>query len=206
MSYRKYSIPVLDPLEWYERTASGYRQYRDHLTSFDHNIYTRFLPRDISHCDILDVGAGDGRVYEYFKNRHFRSYTVMDISPAMLEQLRASNVHKVVADMNETRPLTDSAYDISLCFFVLEYVTDLQDFFAECYRVLRQEGMLIFSYFYQRREFVFGHADEQYKIEQSVHTYDHIREALEYNFFTIEELPLRDKGRVVGYIYSCSKR
>lgn len=136
------------------------------MTSFDHNIFTRFLPRDVSQCDILDIGAGDGRVYDYFQDRRFRSYTAMDISPAMLAQLRASNVTKVVADMNEIWPFADASYDVLLSFFALEYVTDLQDFFAQAYRVMRQDAIFVFSYFYQRREFVFGHADEQYKIEQ----------------------------------------
>lgn len=120
----------------------------------------------MSHCDILDIGAGDGRVYDYFQDRRFRSYTAMDISPAMLTQLRASNVTKVVADMNEIRPFADLSYDVLLSFFALEYVTDLQDFFTQAYRVMRQDAIFVFSYFYQRREFVFGHADEQYKIEQ----------------------------------------
>lgn len=161
------------------------------------------LPRDTSSCDILDIGAGDGRTYEYFKHRAFKSYTAFDLSPAMLAQCRASNVIKIVGDMNERRPLLDTSYDVLISFFTLEYVTDLQDFFAEAYRVMRQDGIFIFSYFHQRREFVFGHAETQYKIEQSVHSYDHIREALEYNFFTVEEIALRDGAKIVGYVYGC---
>ncbi len=154
-------------------------------------------------CDILDIGAGDGRTYEYFKHRPCKSYTAFDLSPAMLAQFKASNVIKIEWDMNERRPLLDSSYDVLLSFFTLEYVTDLQDFFAEAYRVMRQDGIFVFSYFHQRREFIFGHADTQYKIEQSVHSYDHIREALEYNFFTVEEIALRDGAKIVGYVYGC---
>ena len=56
MSY-EIRTAIVDPKTGYDKAANQYHQYREHLDSFDKGMFVKFLPRDLSHCDILDVGA-----------------------------------------------------------------------------------------------------------------------------------------------------
>lgn len=92
-----------------------------------------------------------------------------------------------------------------MAFFFFEYINSLYEFFEDLARVLKPGGTLVATYFYQRNAFVFGHGDESFKIAREPHTYDDLKKAAEYAFFTIEETPIIDHGKTVGYIYVFTK-
>jgi predicted TPR repeat methyltransferase len=66
-----------------------------------------------------------------FRERGCASYTAIDISKAMLDRFRASDVIKICTDLNARfiETITPNHYDAICCFFVLEYITDLEAFF-----------------------------------------------------------------------------
>lgn len=155
MSYRKHSVPQLTSAIGFDKASVFYKQYWDHLTSVDGDRFLRYLPRSLKGISILDIGAGDGRIFEHFKNSEFGRYIALDISQKMLDHFRASQVEKICTDASENMPLDDESIDLALAFFFFEYMNSLQEFFQEVYRVLKPGGTFVATYFYQRNSFVF---------------------------------------------------
>jgi ubiquinone/menaquinone biosynthesis C-methylase UbiE len=155
VSYRKFTTPQLDSKTGFNKAAKDYHTYRNHLNSVDQNRFLRFLPRSLNDKVILDIGSGDGRIFEHFKNIEFGRYIALDISEDMLRLFRASQIEKICANCSEYIPLDDDSVDLALAFFLFEYITTLQDFFEEVYRVLKPGGTFVATYFYQRNSFVF---------------------------------------------------
>lgn len=206
MSYRKFTTPQLDSKTGFNKAAKDYHTYRDHLTSVDQNRFLRFLPRSLKDKVILDIGSGDGRVFEHFKNIDFARYIALDISEDMLKLFRTSQIEKICADASEYIPLEDESVDLAIAFFFFEYITTLQEFFEEVYRVLKPGGTFVATYFYQRNSFVFWHGDDSFKVAREPHTYDQIQKAAEYAFFDVEAVPLIDQYKTMGNIYVFSKK
>lgn len=205
MSYRKFTTPQLDSKTGFNKAAKDYHTYRSHLTSVDHNRFLRFLPRSINDKVILDIGSGDGRIFEHFKNINFKRYIALDIAEDMLKLFRSSQIEKICADCSEDIPLDDESVDLALAFFFFEYITTLQEFFEEVYRVLKPWGSFVATYFYQRNAFVRWHGDESFKVAREPHTYDQIQKAAEYAFFSVEAVPVIEQHKTLWYIYVFSK-
>lgn len=55
-------------------------------------------------------------------------------------------------------------------FFLLEHIEDIEFFFSEAYRVLKQNGQLLIGHFLQRRLFTRNINAKRFKIEQFPHT------------------------------------
>lgn len=90
--------------------------------------------------DIIDIGAGDGRIYKILqgKNYTFNSYTACDISEKLLHlHPDAGRVKKIVCDLEDTLPLEDQSFDLAFSFFVLEHISDLNHLFMEMERILK---------------------------------------------------------------------
>ncbi len=205
MSYRKFTTPVLDSKTGFDKASKEYRTYRDHLTSVDTNRFLRFLPRKLTEITILDLWCGDGRIFDHFKNIDFGRYIALDNSEEMLKAFRSSQVEKICADCSLHIPLDDETVDLTMAFFLFEYITDLDNFFQEVYRVMRPWATFIASYFFQRNAFVFWHGDESFKIGREAHTYEEIAKAAEYAFFSVEAVPLIDQHKIMGNIYVFTK-
>lgn len=72
---------------------------------------------------MLDIGAGDARMYKYFQDKSVR-YVAMDIADKLLKRGPA-RIEKVVGDIEGEWPFVDGEFDIELCFFVLLHISDL---------------------------------------------------------------------------------
>jgi len=44
------------------------------------------LPRETKDLDVIDLGAGDGRIYDQLKKYSFKSYTACDIAEKLLKR------------------------------------------------------------------------------------------------------------------------
>ena len=99
---------------------------------------------------IVDIGAGTGRGAALLKARYPKAQ-VLAIDPAV-PMLQAARHHSTwrkpflrVAGTATTLPLADHSVDIlhsNLCF---QWINDLAALFAECVRVLKPDGILVFS-------------------------------------------------------------
>jgi ubiquinone/menaquinone biosynthesis C-methylase UbiE len=205
MSYRKFTTPQLDSKTAFNKASKNYHTYRNHLNSVDKNRFLRFLPRSLKDKVIVDIGAGDGRIFEHFKNTDFKDYIAIDIAEDMLKLFRSSQVKKICNDCSEVISLDDQSVDLVMAFFFFEYITTLKEFFEEAYRILKPWGTFVATYFYQRNAFVWWHWDDSFKVAREPHTYDQIEKAAEYAFFSVEAVPVIEQHKTLWYIYVFSK-
>jgi len=204
MSYRKTKIPVVGSKQGYNDAAKLYKSFHAELQTYDKGLFQRFLPRTITGKAVLDIGAGDSRLYKYFQDKQVR-YVAMDIAEKLLKR-SPSRVEKVEADIEETWPFADGEFGIELCFFVLLHITELKHFFSEAYRVLEDGGVLIVLQNYQRRSYEFElPGTKKYKIEDRSHSHNDIMRSAEKAFFTGEYIPLIEKDTAIGMLYCFTK-
>lgn len=99
---------------------------------------------------ILDLGCGTGVMSRELTRRYKKAEVIgLDLAPAMLAQARRrkgwfSKQRFVCADA-ERLPLADDSVDMILSNLTIQWCSDLDTLFAECRRVLRPGGMLMFS-------------------------------------------------------------
>jgi S-adenosylmethionine-dependent methyltransferase len=96
--------------------------------------------------DVLDVGGGTGEIaLDLAREGH--AVTLLDISPAMIEQAQSHcaglNVKFVCATADQIPALFDcESFDLVLCHSLLEFVEDPQAMLGQLMRVLRADGLL----------------------------------------------------------------
>jgi ubiquinone/menaquinone biosynthesis C-methylase UbiE len=112
---------------------------------------------------------------------------------------------QVIANLEKKLPLPNDSFDIAVCFFTLEHLENIDNFFAEVYRILRPEGKLFIGHFFQRREFERTAKNRNFKIRQFKRTTSEVAEKATENFFQTEVLPLYDKADHTGDLLICTK-
>lgn len=215
MWYDSKHIEILDPKTWYNLIANEYKQYHDHLTSFDKWFFFTLLPRESKELDIIDIGAGDGRIYKILqdKNYQFKSFTACDISEKLLQQHPdAGKVVKVICDLEDTLPWEDESFDLAFSFFVLEHIADLDNIFKEMERILRPArpgggpwSKRIIGHFLQRREFIWKKDANSFKIRLYNHRLQDIEKIGHKNLFNVTNYPIYEKWNLLWYIIECAK-
>ena len=130
MTYQSKHILIKDPKEGYNAVADQYGTFHEHLNDFDRWFFLRLLPRETKTLDVIDLGAGDGRIYKQLQKYPFKSFTACDIAEKLLKKHPDKNVKKIVCDLEAPLPFPDEAFDLALCFFVLEHIEDLDNFFV----------------------------------------------------------------------------
>ena len=100
---------------------------------------------------VLDLGAGTGYCTKLLERRYPKARILLaDVAPAMLATARAgarrffSRRGYVCADASAL-PLAGASIDLIVSSLTLQWCEDLGAVFAECARVLRPGGLLLFS-------------------------------------------------------------
>lgn len=204
MTYDSHHTPVYDPAQGYNLIAKEYKQYHQHLDSFEKWIFQKFIPRDTENARIIDLGAGDWRIYKYFKNFPHKTYTACDIAEKLLDE-HPGNVHKIICDLNNTLPCQDKWYTIATSFFVIEYIQNTEAFFNEVYRILDAWWRYILWYFLQKRLFTHRVDNKEFRIKQYTHDPDTIDTELESCWFSVYREEVREKDTLLWYIRVAEK-
>ena len=114
----------------------------------DREILDRFAQMVGKDASVCDLGCGPGQVARYLKSKDLKSFGI-DISPGMIERASLLNpdLEFQVGDMRAL-PLPDNALDGVAAFYSLIHIgkKDLPRVFLEIKRVLRPEGLLLFSF------------------------------------------------------------
>ncbi len=128
----------------YENAATLQRQVADELLS-------RLETFPLQPTVVLDLGSGPGRSTAALK-RKFRRATViaLDLAPGMLDQARRHErlfrrFERICADATRL-PLGGSTVDVIFSSLMLQWC-DLDAAFAEARRVLKPDGLFLFSTF-----------------------------------------------------------
>jgi ubiquinone/menaquinone biosynthesis C-methylase UbiE len=106
-------------------------------------VYEGFVRRHIRPDAItLDLGCGAGGVMELFSNQVARSVGI-DPHLSSLQQNRAVNLKRVNGTAL-TLPFAPCTFDLVVCSWVLEHVTEPARVFSEISRVLKAGGHFVF--------------------------------------------------------------
>lgn len=207
MSYKKPVIPVLEPQEGYDRLGKDYAQYHAHLNSFDKGSFMRMMPRSLEWLSILELGAGDGRVFSYLKNLPFKRFVATDSSEVLLKRHPGiSWVEKIVCNMEEELPFQDQEFDLVLTFFVFEHITKLKELFERVDRILKPWGTRVVGHYLHRREYPFKDKQGDFKIRHEKWKFEQLEEYADRVFFDYSFLDVVEKGALLGRIYRFEKK
>lgn len=140
----------------FEKAASTY----DAAAVLQREIGNRLLERlDYIHFQpqrILDVGAGTGICsYQLAEQYKESEVFILDFATAMLQQARQkrswrqrwSSRYQYLTGDAASLPLADNSVDMIFSNLALQWCEDLTQVFAEFRRVLKPDGMLLFSTF-----------------------------------------------------------
>ena len=131
----------------YDRAAVVQREIGKRL--LERLSLTRLTPKWI-----LDIGAGTGAI-GYALSRHYRQARIIDLDIAehMLDEARRATPYLArwfgkrafICGEAEQLPLGTASFDLVLSNLTLQWCADPDRVFAECQRVLRPGGLLMFS-------------------------------------------------------------
>lgn len=99
---------------------------------------------------LLDLGCGTGVMSRELTRRYKKAEVIcLDLASAMLKQARRrtgwfSKQRFICADA-EALPLADDSVDMIISNLTIQWCEDLDSLFAECRRVLRPGGLMMFS-------------------------------------------------------------
>lgn len=133
-----------DAAQHYDAHAALQREVADRLLG--RLDYTKIAP-----SRVLDLGAGTGYCTGQLERRYPKARIILaDIAPAMLATARVgarrffSRRSYVCGDAGAL-PLAEASIDLIVSSLTLQWCEDLGAVFAECARVLRPGGLLLFS-------------------------------------------------------------
>lgn len=100
--------------------------------------------------DVLEIGCGDARncVEMAFRGARVTGVDVSDAQIALARQrveAAGVSVRLLRADAADLSPLPDTSFDAIVSIYVFPYVAAMADCLAECARLLRPGGRLIFA-------------------------------------------------------------
>lgn len=131
----------------YDRWADIYDHEANPLIALEEPVVREALG-EVAGLAILDLGCGTGR-HALWLARAGARVTAVDFSEGMLAQARrkpgAEAVHFLAHDLRQPLPFADHEFDRVVSGLVLEHLMDLEPFFAEVRRVLREPGRAVVS-------------------------------------------------------------
>lgn len=205
MGYDKAHVKVLDPKEGYDLVVQEYKKYRTWLDDFYRLDFNSFLDRSDRKINIIDLWGGDGRLYQKLHTLNYENYIACDISQKFLKRY-PGKVEKIVCDLDSKFPFDSNFFDLAVSFFVIEHISDLENFLSESYRILKVWWKLVLWYFLQNREFVWKFDWKSFKIKMYKHRIDEIKAIAENCFFDVSLSPVYEKSILSWYIIVCEKK
>lgn len=135
----------------FDRASAGYEATAVLQASVADELLGRLDPFGLRPGVVLDLGAGTGRATAALKRKYRHALVVaLDLAPGMLEEARRhqrlfQRFARVCADANRL-PFADASVDIVFSSLMLQWC-QLDWAFAEVRRVLKPEGLFVFSTF-----------------------------------------------------------
>lgn len=207
MAYDSKHTELLGAEEGYNLTKNEYKKYWPHLNSFYSLDFNRLVPRERKDFRILDLGAGDGRMYDQLQKINPDEYIACDCAKELLAQ-HPGRIKKIVCNLEEERPFEEGYFDLLSAFFLLEHIEDKEHFFSEAYRILKPKGQLIIGHFLQKKLFLWNINAKRFKIKQYPHTIQELEKAAQESWFQTGVMPLRDvcdNRNITGHLLICEK-
>ncbi len=176
----------LDPKEGFARYAHEYDERERYWDSFEKEHLSPYFAM-VDGKKVLDAGAGTGRISMKLKKAGAK-VTAIDLSPEMLEKLRRKDgeIEIVEGDVEEM-PFKDDTFDLVFSSLTLVHLKKTIPFLDECYRVLKDDGLLVLVNIHYRSPMVLEDDKGKYSIQCYNHFPRHVREDAESLAFGIED-------------------
>lgn len=143
-------VKILFSKQGYNLTADYYAKKAKYWDSFEKDQVFPLLD-DVKDKEILDIGAGNGRLALRLVNMG-AEVTAVDVSEKMLKKIRDTGKGiRVVVGEAESLPFANESFDIVIATFLIVHLKDLQLFFDEVYRVLKPSGKFLVTNINQRK-------------------------------------------------------
>ncbi len=94
---------------------------------------------------LLDVGCGEGIIAPFLKGKVFNIYGIDKSKENLKEASRRGLITKYIDLDKKKIPFSDCYFDVVTCLDVIEHVRSPVSLVREIYRVLKKDGLLIFS-------------------------------------------------------------
>lgn len=136
----------------FDRAASDYDAHAPLQATVRGRLLEKLELLPVQARTVLDAGCGTGRALKPLA-KHFRKAEMLalDIAPSMLREARR---HKpwfrkleTIEGSMDAMPLPDDRVDVIFSNLALQWINDLDATLVEFCRVLRSDGLLIFSTF-----------------------------------------------------------
>ncbi|MEZ5497837.1 MAG: malonyl-ACP O-methyltransferase BioC [Steroidobacteraceae bacterium] len=133
------------------KAAPAYADHAQLQLSVAKELHARLRSFALKPARMLDLGAGTGNVAQFLRDDYRRAEIVaLDLAPAMLAQLRTRwprrRIARVCADA-EHLPFADHSFDVVQSNLMLQWCLPPQNVMNEVARVLRPDGLFLFSTF-----------------------------------------------------------
>ncbi|MBE6071857.1 MAG: methyltransferase domain-containing protein [Clostridium butyricum] len=95
---------------------------------------------------LLDVGCGTGNTISLLNDQFpNKKYTGMDLSENMIKVAKKKNISNAsfMTGDAENMPFSNNQFDVIICKESFHHYPNVEKFFKECYRVLKNGGRLI---------------------------------------------------------------
>ncbi len=136
----------------FERASGAYEQSAVLQARVGDELLERLDFFKLSPQVVVDLGAGTGRMTGELKRRYRRAEVVaLDVAPGMLREARRHmsffrRFERVCADVRQL-PFADASVDIAVSNVMLQWCGDLDAAFGEVRRVLKPDGVFVFTTF-----------------------------------------------------------
>ncbi len=142
--------------ESFNRAASSYDEVAILQREIGHRLLERLELIKLEPKRIIDIGAGTG-TFSRELAKHYKSSEVIafDLAPQMLNTARRQlsltdrwfGKQRFLCGDAEHLPLADNSVDMIFSNFAIQWCEDLDQTFREFQRVLKPEGLLLFTTF-----------------------------------------------------------
>ena len=134
--------PALLPLTLQNTYRARYRAMRPGWQSSGDQLETLVRGYLTPECRVLDLGCGRGGVVEVFW-RDVRLAAGLDPDSPSLSEHRAPGM-PIIRGVGERLPFAGESFDLIVCVWVHEHLTEPPKVFSEVHRVLRPGGHFVF--------------------------------------------------------------
>jgi len=148
-------------------------------------IETDFIFKSITPsqtCTIMDVGTEAGRFSSIASDKNATVIGIdLDSYGLRRLKLKTRNVDVIQADARRI-PMKDRTFDAIFMIEVLDYIPDLDETFAECYRTLKSNSTLIVSFGNKRS---FKSQLRKLRGKSYMHSYNRVMQSLSKTGFSV---------------------
>ncbi|MCA0969272.1 class I SAM-dependent methyltransferase [Halobacillus litoralis] len=158
--------------ETFDQLASTYLRDTDQ-TSYYNALYERpamldEIPKDLQDVRVLDAGCAAGWYSEQLTERG-ASVTGVDVSGKMVqaaEERLKGKAEFLQHDLEEPFPFEDQTFDWIISSLTLHYIKDWSEVFQQFHRLLKPDGILLFSVHHPFMDFTRMNAENYFENKQ----------------------------------------